>query len=867
MDPHQRFHEWLAAGAEGEPPRDLAIHASVCAGCQESIAALDRLAMVDSGRATMPGGAAALRSTRAARVPPSKAPLAPLVAVATVIAPILAAAPPVEAAVPTQRGPLLFKRVPAKVRTPRAASIANPPGNSPPPPGAAAGDEDGPRRTGQVAALVLAAVLGAVFLGFGITQLLALHPGIGSGPTPTPGQGELQTAQPSASILQPSASPTATPVPTPVPTATPTPIPTPQPTDPPPPGAPSSPRNLTAVVSVGHIALSWSAPTSNGGSNVFRYDLYRDGSGIPFWTGNAFSHTDIVGNGATHVYRVTAVNAAGSSAYSNAATGSTPNVPSVVGNPQAVGGVRQVTLTWLAPAINGRPIIRYDVYRNNSPTPTYSTTSLSLTDSTGLTDGTFYTYAIRAVNAIGSSAPGIATATTAGLPGPPTNLIATGGSGQIVLSWGPPLSDGGSAITGYQIFIDGSLSPIAWPGSPYTHSGLVPGSHHTYQVKAVNAIGPGAAAATAGDVQAVVPGAPTNLIATGGSGQIVLSWGPPLSDGGSAITGYQIFIDGSLSPIAWPGSPYTHSGLVPGSHHTYQVKAVNAIGPGAAAATAGDVQAVVPGAPTNLIATGGSGQIVLSWGPPLSDGGSAITGYQIFIDGSLSPIARPGSPYTHSGLAPGSHHTYQVKAVNAIGPGAAAATAGDVQAVVPGAPRSVTATGQFRQIVVSWQPPLSDGGSAITGYQIFIDGSRTPIATGGSPYTHSGLSDNEPHSYVVKAVNSIGPGASNSPPASATTATVPGAPGWVSLQPGTNAGEVDLVWSTPNANRDRIFSYQIWWSLVSGSGYSTLDTGTTATSKTISGLLPGVTYYFVVLAENSVGLGPQSSEGSSASAP
>ena len=466
MDPHQRFHEWLAAGAEGEPPRDLAIHASVCAGCQESIAALDRLAMVDSGRAAMPGGAAAPRSTRAARVPPSKAPLAPPVAapVATVVAPVLAAAPPVQAAVPTQRGPLLFKRVPAKVRTPRAASIANPPGNSPPPPGAATGDEDGPRRTGQVAALVLAAVLGAVFLGFGITQLLGLHPGIGSGPTPTPGQGELQTAQPSASILQPSASPTATPVPTPVATATPTPIPTPQPTDPPPAGAPSSPRNLTAVVSIGHIALSWSAPTSNGGSNVFRYDLYRDGSGIPFWTGNAFSHTDIVGNGATHVYRVTAVNAAGSSAYSSPAGGTTPNVPGVPGNPQAVGGVGQITLTWLAPASNGKPIIRYDIYRNGSFA--FSVTTLSKTD-TGLAAGTPYTYVIKAVNAIGSSVGGSAFATTAAIPGAPASVTATGGAGKVDVFWTAPASDGGSPVTSYEVYRDAGHRPCApASGSP-----------------------------------------------------------------------------------------------------------------------------------------------------------------------------------------------------------------------------------------------------------------------------------------------------------------------------------------------------------------------------------------------------------------
>lgn len=53
-DAHERFQAWLTAGAEGDPPRDVAVHASVCAVCSESIAALDLLAVVDPERAAMP---------------------------------------------------------------------------------------------------------------------------------------------------------------------------------------------------------------------------------------------------------------------------------------------------------------------------------------------------------------------------------------------------------------------------------------------------------------------------------------------------------------------------------------------------------------------------------------------------------------------------------------------------------------------------------------------------------------------------------------------------------------------------------------------------------------------------------------------
>jgi hypothetical protein len=53
-DPHARFDEWLLAGARGEPARDLALHASLCAACTARISAVDLLTSVDPGRAPMP---------------------------------------------------------------------------------------------------------------------------------------------------------------------------------------------------------------------------------------------------------------------------------------------------------------------------------------------------------------------------------------------------------------------------------------------------------------------------------------------------------------------------------------------------------------------------------------------------------------------------------------------------------------------------------------------------------------------------------------------------------------------------------------------------------------------------------------------
>jgi Bacterial Ig domain len=54
MDLHERFADWLAGGAEGDPPRDLAIHASGCMDCMRAVAALESVQAVDAGAASMP---------------------------------------------------------------------------------------------------------------------------------------------------------------------------------------------------------------------------------------------------------------------------------------------------------------------------------------------------------------------------------------------------------------------------------------------------------------------------------------------------------------------------------------------------------------------------------------------------------------------------------------------------------------------------------------------------------------------------------------------------------------------------------------------------------------------------------------------
>ena len=144
-----------------------------------------------------------------------------------------------------------------------------------------------------------------------------------------------------------------------------------------------------------------------------------------------------------------------------------------------------------------------------------------------------------------------------------------------------------------------------------------------------------------------VPGAPASLNVTPGDTQVTLAWTKPASDGGSAITGYRYRVSddgGSTWSPDWTEVPdgtdtgsdrsdetsYTVTGLDNGVEHTFEVRAVNAVGAGgvAEATSTPATPVTVPEAPASLMATAGDTQVGLVWTAPASDGGSAVTGYE-----------------------------------------------------------------------------------------------------------------------------------------------------------------------------------------------------------------------------------------------
>src|SRR5437867_4444093 len=278
---------------------------------------------------------------------------------------------------------------------------------------------------------------------------------------------------------------------------------------------PGAPQGLVATAGDATVTLTWSAPSSNGGSPITNYRIYRGtasgGETLKATIGNVLTYTDTtVTNGVTYYYQVSAMNGAGEGPRSNEAS-ATPSAPPPPSTPPsaptnlvATVGNAQVTLTWQAPASNGgSPITNYKIHRGTtSGGETLVATignQLSYSDG-GLTNGVTYYYQVSAVNNVGegpksneASATPTAPATP---PGAPQGLGATAGDATVTLTWSAPSSNGGSPITNYRIYRGTSSNGETLKATigivlTYTVTSVTNGVTYYYQVSAVNGAGEG----------------------------------------------------------------------------------------------------------------------------------------------------------------------------------------------------------------------------------------------------------------------------------------------------------------------------------------------------------------------------------------
>ncbi|MDH6532624.1 hypothetical protein M2119_000861 [Aurantimicrobium minutum] len=333
-------------------------------------------------------------------------------------------------------------------------------------------------------------------------------------------------------------------------------------------------------------------------------------------------------NGIAYTPSIRAVNAQGPGTSVTAASSTPASAPTAVTISSVTTGAGQAAVLFNAPSSNGGlSITNYEYSLDGgttwvTPSPTSTATTITVL---GLTNGTSYGFAVRAVTA---STTGLASAVTYGTPSTtpsvPVSPTLEAASGRINVSLTAP-DNGGSPITTYEYALSSNGGAYgAWVSTNSTSTsfmiqGVTNGTAYGVKIRALNINGSGTVYTHSTTVTPV--GVPDSPVVTSTSNsqilnslttrQIAVNFTEPANNG-SAITNYQYSTDngatwinrtdttGRLSPIVISKlSTDGTTDLNIDTPYTLKIRAINANGNGDAsvavsARTGGAVDTTAP---------------------------------------------------------------------------------------------------------------------------------------------------------------------------------------------------------------------------------------------------------------------------------
>jgi len=530
-------------------------------------------------------------------------------------------------------------------------------------------------------------------------------------------------------------------------------------------------------------------------------------------------------------------------------------------------GDSQLIISWSAPVENGgATITAYTATAtdgSSSSTCGWTTGTLTCTISS-LTNGTAYAVTVVATNSFGDSGnSNTAYGTPNVVPGTPTLSSVVPGNQSLTVTWTAPSNDG-TAITGYTATAVDGLSTLTCTVVllTCTITGLVNGTEYTVTLVASNAAGDSTESDPLNGTPLSVPSAPTNVQVTRVFDGITVTWTAPTLNGGAAITDYTV-----------TGSPNDASGAVTCSwttgdgaltcdltgvsntaNYSIVVVATNSVGDSAPSASASTNGYSAPGAPTISAITPGNTTLTLSITPGTT-GGLSRTDYVYSLDDGVTStsFATATGPFVITGLTNGTTYHVSVAAVNDLDTGAFSSRVNGVPATVPSAPRWLHGVRGSATATLLWNPPATNGGSAITSY-VVSDLHGHTCTTSTKTCTVSGLTNGLSYVFYVVAINSRGTSApSNSN--LVTPATTPGAPSITSVVAGNRS--VVVTFTAPTTTGGAALGYYDY-SVDGGTSWQSGQYRTKNSTLTITGLINGTSYPVKIRARNIVGGGTAS---------
>jgi hypothetical protein len=287
-----------------------------------------------------------------------------------------------------------------------------------------------------------------------------------------------------------------------------------------------------------------------------------------------------------------------------------------------------------------------------------------------------------------------------------------------------------------------------------------------------------------------------------------------------------------------------------------------------------------PFAPLNFMVTRGPcSRALLSWEVPSNDGGSPITSYVIQYR-----VINTGSYQTYATVPAASlsasvfnllrlGYDFRVAAINALGTGAYATVTDGFALDAPTSLAFTRSPPECDAVTLAWTPPAQSECVVVASYRIEY---RNPAAT--STYTLgatvagtatsgsiSGLPTNVRLEFRVGRVDDA-----NTTLYSGTviSGNFPFTPTAVTATLGEAAGIVNLTWTAQETACFEHTDYNVQFRPSTTSTFSDFARSpSTAKSATVTGLTPGVTYFFRVRAVNAIGTSSFSSSSGSIAIP
>ncbi len=358
--------------------------------------------------------------------------------------------------------------------------------------------------------------------------------------------------------------------------------------------------------------------------------------------------------------------------------GAAPSKPGAPTAVQARSQADEFVISWAAPAYSGSsPISGYTATVKGPHLHTTCTTTSALTCTTsGATDGKTYAIKVVATNASGTGHAGKILRVEAGVPYPPTGLVATAGHGSATVTFQPPTIDN-ATIQHWTITASPGGNSCQASLSGCTVTGLTNGQTYTFTGVSVGTYGTSIPSAPSAPLTLpTVPTVPTGVSATAttisGSPAAYVNYTAPSSNGGSTITGYTtVVVDQTTSTttkVSGSSTLATVTGLNATDSYTFSVYATNALGNSPASTP---IQAV-PQGPTSVTDTNvGDGTATISWTPSNVTLGNPVTGYGVnsfdltaLAIGPSASVDSSTTSTTLSGLTLGDLYDVCVSALN-----------------------------------------------------------------------------------------------------------------------------------------------------------------------------------------------------------